>query len=617
MCGISVVISRNNKSVSENIIKPMNDIIYHRGPDAEGFFYGGNFAFGHRRLSILDLTAASNQPFHWKHLSLTYNGEVYNYIELRNELQLLGYNFKTNSDTEVVIASYYEWGIKAFTKFNGMWSLAIHDKTNNEIILCRDHFGIKPLYYTKTSSYFLAGSEIKQFTTFDEFKPILNKNSTVNFLVNGYLNYSENTFFDSVYELQAGHYIKYNLINHNLNKVKWYDLKESIVPEKISEKDAVIRFRKLFNESIKIRMRSDVLVGSCLSGGIDSSAIVSIVKANNLSNSNFSTVTSCFEDKRFDEQKFSDLVSKSTGYKSLKVFPNLGDLYNKNHFDKITFHQDQPIYSGSCYSEYNVFKKASQNGLTVMLDGQGSDEYLYGYPEFYNLKVKKLLYSLKLLKVFSLLKKKALHKNHSLTKEVISIFKSIFLYPSIINFKLLIGNNSYSWLNKDWQKIADSKLISYNSKNLRDLSIEEVQFSSIPYQLHSEDRNSMMFSIESRLPFLCPKLVEFSIGLDDSLKLSNAYTKSILRKAVPELPNAIKYRKDKMGFVSPDSDWMKENKISVIEEMEFFSKSYNITSENLIQDFINFCDGKQSYNPVFFRVISLSRFCRVFKINVN
>ena len=615
MCGISLVINRDDKSVLENRIRPMNDIIHHRGPDAEGFFYGENFAFGHRRLSILDLTAASNQPFHWKHLSLTYNGEVYNYIELRNELKSLGHNFKTNSDTEVVIASYYEWGIKAFSKFNGMWALAIYDKTNNEIILCRDHFGIKPLYYTKTSSYFLAGSEIKQFTTFDEFKPILNKNTAVNFLVNGYLNYSENTFFEGVYELRAGHYLKYNLTNHDTNKVKWYDLKESIVPAEISENNAVIRFRKLFKESLKIRMRSDVLVGSCLSGGIDSSAIVSMVKANNLSNDNFSTVTSCFEDKRFDEQKFSDLVSKSTGFKSLKVFPNLDDLLNENHFDEIIFHQDQPVYSGSCYSEYNVFKKARQNGLTVMLDGQGSDEYLYGYPEFYKLKIKELLGVFKLRTAFSLITKKAGHKNHSTIKEIISIFKSVLVYPSVSFLKQLIGKNNYSWLNEDWQKIVRKESV-FGAKNLRELSIEEVKYSSIPYQLHSEDRNSMMFSVESRLPFLCPRLVEFSIGLDDSMKMKDAYTKYVLRKAVPEMPKAIRERKDKMGFVSPDAYWMNENRIKVRKELDDFIKSYGIVNEKLLQQFDNFCEGNQPYNPVFFRAISMSRFCRIFKLSV-
>ena len=252
-----------------------------------------------------------------------------------------------------------------------------------------------------------------------------------------------------------------------------------------------------------------------------------------------------------------------------------------------------------------------------MLDGQGSDEYLYGYPEFYRLMLKRLWLKFRYVKMFSLLKKKANHKNRSSVKELISFVRSALFYPLVILLKQFFGKNNYNWLSRDWQKIAKKEIISFNAKNLRDLSIEEVMYSSIPYQLHSEDRNSMMFSIESRLPFLCPRLVEFAIGLDDSMKMKDAYTKYVLRKAVPEMPRPIRERKDKMGFVAPDAEWMNENRTKVRKEIDDFIKSYGIVNDKLLQQFDNFCEGNQPYNPVFFRTISMSRFCKIFKLSVG
>ena len=363
-------------------------------------------------------------------------------------------------------------------------------------------------------------------------------------------------------------------------------------------------------------MRSDVTVGSCLSGGIDSSAIVSTVKAEKLANENFATVTSCFEDKKYDEQKFSDLVTNATGYKAVKVFPNLNDLWDKNHLDKIIFHQDQPAYSGSCYSEFNVFETARKNKMIVMLDGQGSDEYLCGYGEFYIVRLKQLFGQFKFATASTLMKQKATHRNHSVAGEWKLFLKSAFLFPLIAFAKKLLGKNNYSWLNDDWQRLASKELISFNAKNIKDLSVEEIKYSSIPYQLHSEDRNSMMFSIESRLPFLCPRLVEYTIGLDDKFKIKNAYTKYVLRQAVTEMPQAIRERKDKMGFVSPDSLWVLQNKERVREELKEAVINNKIFNNSILTRFDKFTNGQLGYDPVFFRVMSFNKFCKIFKIKI-
>ncbi|HEX8332132.1 MAG TPA: asparagine synthase (glutamine-hydrolyzing), partial [Segetibacter sp.] len=382
MCGISILIDQRNKEIDPDILKKINNKIRHRGPDDEGYYYGEQFGFGHRRLSILDLTEAGHQPMSYKGNWITFNGEVYNYIELKNELIELGHHFITATDTEVILAAFDQWGVESFKKMNGMWAFAIFDPHKNEIVICRDHFGIKPLFYTSHDHFFAAGSEIKQFTELPKFSAILNKDIAVDFLATGLLNHTEETFFKGVNELRAGHYLVYNLNSHEITKVNWYNLSEERKDYVESYTDAVNTVEELFRDSIKLRMRSDVTVGSCLSGGIDSSAIVSSIHANKLANNEFATITSCFEDKKFDEQKFSDLIVQSTGFRSCKVYPVLEELFNEKVLDRMVYHHDQPFSSASNYNQFRIFEEARNEGLIVMMDGQGADEYFLGYPEF-------------------------------------------------------------------------------------------------------------------------------------------------------------------------------------------------------------------------------------------
>lgn len=617
MCGISIAISSNNKSVSPEQIKAMNDLVQHRGPDDEGYYFGNNFAFGHRRLSILDLTVAGHQPMQWKHLWITYNGEIYNYLELKEELVGLGHVFKTATDTEVILAAYEEWGAASFAKLNGMWAFAIYDANKNEIIFCRDHFGIKPLYFTSIDGYFLAGSEIKQFTSFANFTPVLNKKVAVNFLVSSWLNYSDETFFEGVKELRPGHYLQYNLSIHQHKIVKWYDLDQASVPVGDSLEVAISKVRELFVESLRIRMRSDVRVGSCLSGGIDSSSIVSTVHGHQLANENFATITSCYNDARYDEQQFSDVVTQQTGFNGIKTFPDLNHLWEQGHLDKMLYHQDQPFGGASHYSEYKVFDKARELEMIVMLDGQGADEYLCGYGEFYITRVKELLRNLKWLAAFKLIKAKAAHKKISWVKELRSYVNSAYIFDLRRTMKKMIGRSEYPWLSDNWKELAKGSLVKFSAKTIRDMSIVEVAQSSIPYQLHSEDRNSMLFSIESRLPFLDHRLVEYIIGLPSSYKINGGYTKFVLREAISELPEKIRFRKDKMGFVAPDAPWVLKNKDKVRKELEQVVAETGIFSEELLKRFDAFAEGKLGYESIYFRAMAFNRFCKLFKMQLN
>ena len=617
MCGISVAINRTNKPVSRELIKQMNDKVLHRGPDDEGYFFGGNFAFGHRRLSIIDLSQAGHQPMQRKHFWIVYNGEVYNYVELRDELISLGHFFQTTSDTEVILAAYEQWGTSAFSRFNGMWAFAIYDSIKKEIIFCRDHFGIKPLYYTKTSNWFLAGSEIKQFTALDEFKPVLNKKVTANFLVNGLLNYSDETFFEGVHEVRPGHYLHYDLTSHQVKVHQWYDLEAASKKAQDSFEVAVPKLRDLFCHSVRIRMRSDVRVGSCLSGGLDSSSIVGVIHGEQMANADFATITSCYHDKRYDEQHYSDEVIKQTGFRSLKVYPDLNHLLDEGDLDKMLYHQDQPFSTASHYSEFKVFQKARENGMIVMQDGQGSDEYLCGYGEFFVTRMKELIRAFKWGEAFHLLKQKAAHKQTDGWVEFRSFIRTAYIFGIKMKLKKIIGRSEYPWLSKNWRTIADAAMVNLGKDTIRDLSIAEINHSSIPYQLHSEDRNSMMFSIESRLPFLDHRLVEYVIGLPSSFKIRDGYTKAVLRAAITELPDSIKMRKDKMGFVAPDADWVRENKDRVRADLTAIVASTDIFSEELLNRFDKFIEGKLGYEPVYFRAMTFNRFCKIFKMKIN
>lgn len=617
MCGISLAINTKDDFVSPMVIKAMNDMVSHRGPDDEGFYFGKNFSLGHRRLSIIDLSKAGHQPMQRNSLWITYNGEVYNYIELRDELKNLGSLFETATDTEVILAAYEKWGVNAFARFNGMWAFAIYDAATDEIICCRDHFGIKPLYFTQTANWFLAGSEIKQFTIFPDFKPVLNKKVAVNFLAYGWLNYSDQTFFKGVQELRPGHYLKYHLSNHQVIVQKWYDL--DISSKKVDDPFgiAVEKIRELFVDSVRLRMRSDVPVGSCLSGGLDSSSMVSVIFANRLANDAFATVTSCYADARYDEQQFSDIVTSQTGFRSLKVYPDLNHLWEKGHFDKMIYHQDQPFSTASHYSEFCVFRKARENRIIVMLDGQGSDEYLCGYGEFFVARILELVKGLQWGQAWRLLQVKASHQKVSTGSELWSFLKSAYVFRFIGFIKGLTNKNHTPWMSRDWEKIKKAAHIKFNEKNIRELSVTEIAYTSIPYQLHSEDRNSMMFSIESRLPFLDHRLVEYAIGLPSSFKINNGYTKFILREAIPELPERIRLRKDKMGFVAPDAQWILQNKAAVRKELEEVITGTGAFSTGLLTRFDDFVNGKLNYEPIYFRAMSFNRFLKIFKMELN
>jgi len=614
MCGFSLAIDQSGQKVNKGLIHDMNNKIIHRGPDDEGIYIYNNVGIGHRRLSIIDLSALGHQPMSFDNLTIAYNGEIYNYIELQEELIKEGYNFTSQSDTEVVLKAYKHWGKEAFNKFNGMWALTIYDSIENNIILSRDRFGIKPIFYSKVNNIFFAGSEIKQFTSHKDFKPKLNKKIAINFLVYGWLNFSQDTFFQDVFELRGGHNLTYDLDTHNYSIEKWYHLENNLKKNIDSFEQAKQTVKQLLSDSIRLRMRSDVNVGSCLSGGIDSSAIVTMAQKLNLSNSNFATVTSCYKDINFNEERYSDTVTELTGYKAIKVFPDLDKMQSKDMLDFTVHAHDQPYSSASNYSQYEVFKASRTNNLVVMLDGQGADEYFCGYNDFFILYLKEKFSKFQFGKIYHALKKNMINNSWKTTIKQY-VFKQIFHW-FIWVYKNTFPSKRYPWLTAKGKKITNKHIVTFKKGRILHHSINQLINNNLPALLHSEDRNSMINSIESRLPFLDYRLVEYVLSLPTDYKIGNGYLKYILREAVDDLPLDIGTRKDKMGFVAPTGQWAKDNKEMMLNEFKEIVKTSDLIGENIIERFNRFLKGELGYEEVYFRIIALNKFCKAYNMNL-
>ena len=557
MCGIGGIINKNNKSVEELLIHQMTDIIAHRGPDSSGSFLYKNIAFGHRRLSILDLSSSGHQPMKYlDDLVITYNGEIYNFIEIREELIQKGYIFDSNSDTEVILKAYHCWGKTCVNYFNGMWSFSILDIKQKIVFCSRDRFGVKPFYYIENNDLFSFGSEISQLLPFLPNR-ILNKKVALDYLISGIEECSNETFFKDIYLLKGGHNLVFDLQTNSYEIERYYNLKLSA--QKNTSVDDYIQELK---RSITLRLRSDVKVGTCLSGGIDSSTISSFAsKLYQNSNEKFMAIHAKSSEYKTDESEFAKIVSKIANINLNFVEPSYSDF--KSNILSIIKIQQEPFGSLSIIMQYFVFKKAKELGCIVMLDGQGGDETLLGYERYYPaiVKSKKGIAKLKALLQSS--------KNSRL-----SLIDTIKYQYYFSNYKLRLKRLKYknSFYKSEIINEYESEELRIISESYNDISIlqkNEIVSSQLPHLLKYEDRNSMANSIESRLPFLDYKLVELSLNTNNSLKIKDGWTKFILRKAAETiLPKEIVWRKAKLGFNAPEKTWTKEFENEMIKEIQ-------------------------------------------------
>jgi asparagine synthase (glutamine-hydrolysing) len=641
MCGITGIYNFDGISKTE-YIKRMTDSLRHRGPDDEGFLAVNsesgkansligresktqgtriedfnrpvNLLLGHRRLSIIDLSPSGHQPMCNEDGSLwiIHNGEVYNYLEIRKELEPLGHYFKSQTDTEIILHAYEEWGIDCLGHFNGMWAFTIVDLRRNRIFCSRDRAGVKPFYYIYDGRRFCFASEIKALLEIDNFSIKPNEQIMADYLFSGLIDHTRETFFENIYQLRPGEYL---LIESNRLTVQSY---WDIEPKEIRfarEGDYAERFYELLQDSTRLRLRSDVPIGTCLSGGLDSSSIVCL--ANRLMFNGESidlslvgkrqkTFSSCFEDPAYDERKFIELVIDQTGAEKNYIFSKDEELFKE--LSKLIWHQDEPFGSTSIYAQWNVMRFAKERGVIVLLDGQGGDELLAGYlPSFYFL-LRHALKRCDIKRIFKemngLLKNRMLVANQLITRMV------NILFPRL--------KGGFEWSKEDFRKKyfrSFSKPVKFEH-DLDNYLYYIFRYLKLPALLHYEDRNSMAFSLETRLPFLDYRLIEYIFSLPSEQKIDKGVTKVILRNAMKgTIPEKISNRTDKMGFVTPEGVWFKttlRNEIyEIITSKSFAERGYFDVSK-VKKGFDEHCEGKINMNLVIWRYVNLELWLRTF-----
>ena len=614
MCGIAGII--NNTNANLNTLREMTEVISHRGPDGEGHWHNKekNVAFGHRRLSIIDLSDAGKQPMHYlDRYTITFNGEIYNYVELKNDLLNDGYTFISHTDTEVLLALYSKYGKNCLKYLDGMFAFAIYDNVDKTVFCARDRFGEKPFYYAhKPNEYFIFGSEIKQL-----FKAGISKefniNQLYNYLENPYAltnpDNEHDTFYSEIKKLPKASII---IVDNTLNiteEIYWQINLENKL--NISYEEAVDQFRKLFFESIKRRMRSDVAIGSSLSGGVDSSSIVcSIQQLYKEASITQKTFSARFENFSRDEGKFIQYVLDQTKVTPYNVWPSEeGFLEN---IDKLMFHQDEPFPTASIYAQYCVMEEAKKQNVVVLLDGQGADEILAGYEYYLPFYLKELSINNPKLFKEEMEYMKALHPHllFDANFQFISTSDSFSNKSNQISFKerfkniirpiyKLINKKKYervlqkmplnNFYNEEFfKKIANQKQYNFEYKNLSTNGFlkHSVQTCNLEDLLRFSDRNSMAQSREVRLPFLSTELVEFLFALPAAYKIKKGWTKAILRDAMHGiLPIEIERRVDKIGYEPPQKKWMLNPKIEtqVIHSYHTLIK-HKILNENSLKE---------------------------------
>lgn len=620
MCGISGVIS-NTLEADGGKFAAGNNAMAHRGPNDEGYLFsrdgikflaakgidsisscddfmpieevvGAKVIFGHRRLSIIDIGPAGHQPIMINNLILTYNGEIFNYLELRDELLSVGYSFETQTDTEVFLVAFMHWGVDAFKRFNGMWAAAIYDCSNGDVILTRDRFGIKPIYYKLENDSLYFASELKFFKSIGV--PLKeNEEAIYHYVRHSITDYDETTFFKEIYSVNPGEYVTYR--KKRIESHRFWSEKDFVNVD-TDEKS----LRQTFEDSVRLRLRSDVPVGALLSGGVDSSTIVAAV-ANINGLKDFKTFSAVFDDEDISERKYIEATGKKLKFDPNFIYPNPQDLIE--NIDLLIKVQEQPFRSLSVLSQFLIYRYVSENSLIkVLLNGQGADEVFTGYNEHYVFNILSDVCRLRLRRAITNLVRLKRSQNKTYLKIIIWILR--------VYLSSMYNNSDKSGV---YKRTFKSKKIFQKYTGLSFLKsklLHGIQVTALKEYLRYEDRNSMFFGLESRLPFLDYKMVQFGFSLPDEVLMVDGWTKMPIRNLESSnLPHSVSWRKDKAGFPSPQSIWQKT------ELLHHFDKVFAeigkeglfdlLDSEQIVSQYQKYRDGTHDNWAFIWRIYCL------------
>jgi len=632
MCGLIGTYQHETSNISAERVRLGLKRIKHRGPDDEGMvtvpFVSGVYHAGHTRLSIIDLSTLGRQPMisgDGRYL-LSFNGEIYNYRELKQDLQNLGYVFQSDTDTEVLLNAWSHWGRDCLTKLTGMFAFTVFDKENSTLTCVRDPFGIKPFFYQRSDTTFSYSSEIPALLSLSDEKPKMNLQKAYDFLVYEEHDRDQETFFEGVTRLMPGEIMNVRLEDENISTQtdRWWipSIQER---NSISFTDAADELRERFLQNVKLHLRSDVPLGAALSGGIDSSAIVCGMRylEPDMPIHTFSYISN---DAAEDEEKWVDIVNDHTGAISKKCVVTTEEL--TEDIDKLIKLQGEPFATTSIYAQFRVFQLAKENGVTVTLDGQGADEMLAGYDGYPELKVESLFNSRQFLNLATFMKEWPNSDQRDFKRVYRALLKSFLsdgMRKKIRRKKHLSAE--MEWINKSWfhergvVTNGDSILTESTTKTrlvMEKLS-SELTVDRIPRLLRYEDRNSMYWSLESRVPFLTRELVEFLLGLPEEYLISNqGVTKHIFREAMRDIvPNEILNRKDKIGFDTPGKQLLAglasnlEERLAPLKALPFIPW---IEVKNFVEETVS---GTRPFSWDVWRILCFAGWVEAFEVEVN
>jgi asparagine synthase (glutamine-hydrolysing) len=651
VCGIAGIISPKG-GIRPDTLRKMSAALQHRGPDGFGYllysasvgtriwhneeidkFEEGReiLGFAHRRLSIIDLSADSLQPMSDEtgSISVVFNGEIYNYVELREELQQLGCTFRTTGDTEVLLKAYLAWGSQCVKRFNGMWAFVLFDAPNKRIIFSRDRFGIKPLYYTVQNESIYFASEIKGLLAINSISRSPNESAVSYFLMTGVIDNTQETFFEGILNFPAAQLAEVSLSEPSLKiRVNPY---WSFPTSRFygTEHEAVEQFRFLFLDAVRVHSRSDVPIGTCLSGGLDSSSVVCsseiLRRKGQIPKYSHSAFGYCSSDEEFSERHFMQMVVDATGIRMNYVETTYEDFVAS--LPQILQAQDEPFGSASIAVQWFVFRSARNEGMTVMLDGQGADEMLGGYHYYYKTLANQFLSKFQLIRFHRL---RAEHQRE-IGAFPIPLKTVIFMLMPPIAGRVLywalpvLRSRNRRPVNRNRASIVLSSTLRErylaalpNKKrvagSLNEVLREDVKSLSLPGLLRYEDRNSMAQSIEARVPFLDHRVVEFVFTLPDDWKIRGLTTKYILRQAMRGvLPEDIRSRKDKIGFKATPSltfDFARQYKTALVDNKTEFERRW--FKPEGVESMINSVDRSVKGEFMLWRIINTKLWARQF-----
>lgn len=580
MCGIAALIRKDGGPVDEAKLRRMVNLVAHRGPDALGLHIDESCGLGHRHLAIIDTRTSGRQPMSYRNRYwISYNGAIYNHIELRKELQQLGAVFQTATDTEVILAAYAEWGPACLSRFNGMWAFVLYDNENRTLLIARDRFGIKPLYYLDNAQELAIGSEIKQLLAL-QARPTLNQRVLAESMLTHLGGHTEETYFADIKALPASHYFLYSLTTQSYTRHRFYSLAVNEEYRALPFDEAVTTFKDVFADAVRLRLRADVPIGGALSGGLDSSTTCAV--AARMCREAGTPMPIAFHAKSTelgsDESDFAHACAKRLGLELVVVEPSVADF--KRTVDEVVYTQEEPFGGPSMFMGWHVFREARQRDVRVMLSGQGGDEILLGYDRYYAaaLYQKSGTEFLKQLWLDS--------RRSTLTPLGVLQYYVYFTRPDVRLRRL----QKRSYLTREVMDTLDFCSIHRSAASFRDIDdLQKVEIESVqlPRLLRYDDRNAMRHSIETRLPFLDYRVVEFAVSLAAEHKIHDGWRKYVLREAFDDqLPEEITWQKTKIGFEAPEQTWLHAHCEAIKREIQGSEILARVTEKaRLLRDF--------------------------------